>query len=157
MFFLQAVRLPLAKEAKDSINRLIDYCHNFLTGDVTCDGTQADMWSCCSSSALCGEGEGDCDGDSHCFGNLKCGVDNCIGFGSSASAADCCYLPKPAPASPFSCVNDVPAPSGNITSPGWPNDYPLNNDQCWNITCDQTQIVEISFQSFDLEFHSACK
>ena len=124
-----------------------------MTGDVTCDGSQSDMWSCCSSSSLCGEGEGDCDSDTHCFGNLKCGSDNCIGFESST--ADCCYLPTTIP--PLSCDNNVLAPSGNITSPQWPNDYPLNNDQCWNITCDQNQIVEISFQSFDLESHSVCK
>ena len=55
--------------------------------------------SCCSSSNQCGEGEGDCDDDGDCFGNLKCGQgsgydDNCdtsLGFGSKY---DCCYDPE---------------------------------------------------------------
>ena len=48
-------------------------------------------WSCCSSSNQCNVAEGDCDSDSHCSGNLKCGTDNCdtaLGF---PSAFDCCY------------------------------------------------------------------
>ena len=52
--------------------------------------------ACCDSSNQCGEGEGDCDTDDDCFGNLKCGEgngfdDNCdttLGYGSDW---DCCY------------------------------------------------------------------
>ena len=50
-------------------------------------------WSCCTSTNQCGIGEGDCDVDSHCSENLKCGTDNCdttLGF---PSAYDCCYDP----------------------------------------------------------------
>ena len=42
-------------------------------------------WSCCTSANQCGIGEGDCDTDSECSGNLKCGTDNCdttLGFSS---------------------------------------------------------------------------
>ena len=49
--------------------------------------------NCCTSSQKCGEGEGDCDSDVDCAGNLKCGDDNCdtsLGFGSQF---DCCYVP----------------------------------------------------------------
>ena len=54
--------------------------------------------TCCTSSRQCGEGEGDCDSDVDCAGNLKCGQgngldDNCntsLGFPSSY---DCCYDP----------------------------------------------------------------
>ena len=36
-------------------------------------------------------------------------------------------------------------PSGRITSPGWPQNYP-NNTQCtWNVTCNQQEAVHISF------------
>ena len=53
---------------------------------------------CCTSSDQCGEGEGDCDSDVDCVGNLKCGQgngldDNCdtsLGFPSDY---DCCYDP----------------------------------------------------------------
>ena len=56
-----------------------------------CDGTQTNMWSCCSSSNQCGENEGDCDVDSDCLGNLKCGTNNCIGTNFQNPGADCCY------------------------------------------------------------------
>ena len=50
--------------------------------------------SCCVPSNQCGENEGDCDEDIDCFGNLKCGTNNCdprLGFGKST---DCCYDPN---------------------------------------------------------------
>ena len=53
-------------------------------------------WKCCSSSSTCGEGEGDCDKDSHCEGTLKCGKNNCRGLydnNSIKSSMDCCYDP----------------------------------------------------------------
>jgi len=50
-------------------------------------------FSCCSGLAnpRCGEGEGDCDSDEQCAGDLICGVDNCgAGWGSTY---DCCAKP----------------------------------------------------------------
>ena len=47
--------------------------------------------SCCSSSNQCLAGEGDCDDNVDCKGNLLCGKDNCnpeLGFGLEF---DCCY------------------------------------------------------------------
>ena len=44
--------------------------------------------SCCTSTNPCGLNQGDCDSDADCYGDLVCGVDNCIGFGNSF--ADCC-------------------------------------------------------------------
>ena len=49
--------------------------------------------SCCTSSNQCGEGEGDCDGDSDCRGNLVCGTDNCNGPSYMSSWMDCCETP----------------------------------------------------------------
>jgi len=46
--------------------------------------------SCCDSRPDgCPEGEGDCDMDSHCAGELVCGEDNCNGSGFD-STDDCC-------------------------------------------------------------------
>ena len=48
--------------------------------------------ACCTSSNKCGVGEGDCDLDADCIGNLRCGIDNCdtsLGFPSNY---DCCYI-----------------------------------------------------------------
>ena len=47
-------------------------------------------YSCCTSANPCAIGQGDCDTDDQCYGDLKCGSNNCIGFGDSG--ADCCML-----------------------------------------------------------------
>ena len=69
---------PLATELESTTG-----CHNGTGGG-----------SCCSSSNQCFAGEGDCDDNVDCKGNLKCGEDNCnpaLGFGSEF---DCCYDPE---------------------------------------------------------------
>ena len=52
---------------------------------------------CCSTGwAVCGFGEGDCDADSECRGNLKCGSENCHRYtlldivNYFSSSDDCC-------------------------------------------------------------------
>jgi len=50
-----------------------------------------DNWllkECCSEERPCGVGEGDCDNDNECEGELTCGRNNCADFPSSR--ADCC-------------------------------------------------------------------
>ena len=46
-------------------------------------------------------GEGDCDSDSQCAGDLVCGTDNCIVFDTAwpDSAFDCCTTGK----KPYNC------------------------------------------------------
>jgi len=49
-------------------------------------------WTFCKGS--CTVGQGDCDRDADCSGNLVCGHDNCKQFNSQAhSNADCCIKP----------------------------------------------------------------
>ena len=53
---------------------------------------------CCTSSDQCREGDGDCDSDVDCAGNLKCGQgngldDNCDASLGFPSDYDCCYDP----------------------------------------------------------------
>ena len=63
-------------------------CHNGFNGNGG--------GSCCTSSNQCEEGEGDCDSDADCKGDLRCGQgsgndDNCdtsLGF---PGHYDCCY------------------------------------------------------------------
>merc|ERR1719397_715090 len=51
-------------------------------------------WAFCSKSSPCSEGQGDCDRDNHCQGNLVCGKDNCRDWHPNAEKrADCCTLP----------------------------------------------------------------
>ena len=59
-------------------------------GNPNCNPT---TWSkfdgdCCSVDDPCGSGEGDCDDDNDCIGDLVCGKNNCgEGF---PKGADCC-------------------------------------------------------------------
>ena len=53
-------------------------------------------WDGCNDEE-CDEGEGDCDNDSQCAGDLICGKNNCLEDYSSeesnwASGADCCTV-----------------------------------------------------------------
>ena len=45
--------------------------------DWTGTGGDADTWACCNLENQCGFGEGDCDSNNQCEGNLICGIDNC--------------------------------------------------------------------------------
>ena len=49
-----------------------------------------DDWDCCTEECPCREGEGDCDEDSHCQGDLVCGTNNCVLDGDPE--ADCCEV-----------------------------------------------------------------
>merc|ERR1711939_214497 len=59
---------------------------------VYCDGGD----TCCTYDFPCGDGEGDCDTDDDCIGDLRCGTDNCDrGRFPFDSTDDCCYPPIP--------------------------------------------------------------
>merc|ERR1719317_650807 len=51
--------------------------------------------SCCTAANPCGLGEGDCDRDDQCSGDLTCGIDNCNrkSMPSFDSTDDCCQRP----------------------------------------------------------------
>ena len=57
--------------------------------DADCDGGD----NCCSDSEPCGLNNGDCDKDSHCQGELKCGHNNC-GEGRGFDPTDDCCVGK---------------------------------------------------------------
>ena len=54
-----------------------------------CNPANSD-WECCTSANKCDVGQGDCDNDSHCSGNLVCGSNNCA---DGESGLDCCENP----------------------------------------------------------------
>ena len=61
-----------------------------------CTGDPSTNWNCCSDAVPCTLGEGDCDKDTQCEGDLVCGSDNCFrDFPSTGSnwvvGADCCH------------------------------------------------------------------
>ena len=57
-------------------------------GNASC--TQAYGHTCCTAENPCDLGEGDCDKDYDCVGDLRCGDRNCH---PSLELRDCCYLP----------------------------------------------------------------
>jgi len=57
-----------------------------------CDGTGENSGSCCTKDFPCKAGEGDCDSDSDCVGDLVCGSNNCKGE-AFLDDDDCCYKP----------------------------------------------------------------
>ena len=59
-------------------------------GDVVCNGGD----SCCSVTSPCKEGEGDCDSNLHCEGDLLCGANNCdLNNPGFDTTDDCCFRP----------------------------------------------------------------
>ena len=55
------------------------------------------------------------------------------------------------------CGDQLSGPSGKITSPDWPNEYPNFADCFWGIDCSNGENVEITFDSFELEEQSSCQ
>merc|ERR1712110_903008 len=45
---------------------------------------------------------------------------------------------------------------GEIKSPNYPNLYPHNLDETWNLEVASGQKIKLTFESFDLESHSSC-
>ncbi|KAK7881368.1 hypothetical protein WMY93_029777 [Mugilogobius chulae] len=48
------------------------------------------------------------------------------------------------------------SPSGVIVSPGHPNTYPHGANCTWFISVDPGNLIRLSFDSFNLEYHSNC-
>ena len=53
-------------------------------------GTHSKIQECCGTSNPCDEGQGDCDKDSECSGNLICGKNNCDHSKFPSNKTDCC-------------------------------------------------------------------
>ena len=72
---------------------MIRYILSLTESKSKCDGqlSEKESQECCSESNTCDIGEGDCDKDSECTGNLVCGTDNCYSiFGHGSKTLDCC-------------------------------------------------------------------
>ena len=63
----------------------IKYLPNLILILALCNGND----TCCTSNNQCDIGEGDCDKDLDCIGNLFCGKDNCVGD-TFEEDDDCC-------------------------------------------------------------------
>ena len=75
----------------------------FYYSGPRCNGYPTTEWNCCNPTTQCGVGEGDCDTDDDCLGDLICGSsrdssNNCKNdFSNQRSfwteSADCCTEP----------------------------------------------------------------
>ncbi|XP_017555843.2 cubilin [Pygocentrus nattereri] len=54
------------------------------------------------------------------------------------------------------CGGPITAPSGEIHSPQYPNNYPNNVDCSWVITVDESHRILFNFTDMDIESHSSC-
>ena len=59
-----------------------------LKGDCN-GGMFSELTNCCNATHPCNIGQGDCDADEDCLGNLVCGRQNC-GPGFFWNSTDCC-------------------------------------------------------------------
>ena len=59
--------------------------------DPCSSGTEEEIADCCTVEYPCSFGQGDCDYDSECIGELICGKNNC-GVEFPWNDADCCTL-----------------------------------------------------------------
>ena len=67
-----------------------DFCRKLLEYSSGCNGKNVS--DCCTPLKQCGVGEGDCETDADCVGQLKCGTDNCDKT-QYPENTDCCYKP----------------------------------------------------------------
>jgi len=121
----------MAKLFASSLFCAIFVINGFTVAQVggLCNGVPSTNWSCCTDANPCSNGGGDCDRDSHCKGELKCGRNNCRkDFTSDGSnwgrGADCCYSDHVAEAAvpKYECKVDVGFvvdSSGSIGSSNW--------------------------------------
>uniref|UniRef100_A0A3Q1IYA9 Uncharacterized protein n=1 Tax=Anabas testudineus TaxID=64144 RepID=A0A3Q1IYA9_ANATE len=54
------------------------------------------------------------------------------------------------------CGDTLTSPSGTITSPGHPTSYPHGANCTWFISVDPGNLIRLTFDSFNLEYHDNC-
>ncbi|XP_053392429.1 tolloid-like protein 1 isoform X5 [Mercenaria mercenaria] len=54
------------------------------------------------------------------------------------------------------CQHEITAPSGEISSPNWPDFYPSRKDCVWHFSTVNGHRVKIIFENFELEQHQEC-
>ncbi|CAM9291707.1 unnamed protein product [Bubo scandiacus] len=82
-------------------------------------------------------------------------VVSCCGNGALAEHSENVHISGVSTA-----CGDIPeqirSPSGTITSPGWPSEYPARINCSWYIHANPGEIITISFQDFDVQGSRRC-
>jgi len=125
-----------------------------------CKGRNFFPRRCCTPQNPCPEGEGDCEIDNDCSGNLVCGNNNCKQFGTFFHEKDdCCVKPKVTSAEPFQrckgrnffpkpcCTPQNPCPEGE-------GDCEIDNDCSGELVCGNNNCKQ--FGSFYHEKDDCC-
>jgi len=73
-----------------NINETADCCIPLTDTDKV--GGALDWNKACTNNTQCAEGQGDCDHDGHCQGQLICGINNCDTANGANETADCCKV-----------------------------------------------------------------
>ncbi|XP_019641868.1 PREDICTED: cubilin-like [Branchiostoma belcheri] len=117
---------------------------------ANCSEDQFACWdgSCISGSLMC-DGNSDCPyGSDEVFCNQTLSkfkiINGAFHFTATPSAAKCGNM------------SVLTGSSGNLTSPGYPGNYPNNAAACWLITVSSDMIVVIRFPAFNVENAHNC-
>ena len=70
---------------EDVSNILENTAH--LSNAIKCSATNWG-YGCCTTYDPCTLNQGDCNSDDECYGDLKCGTDNCLRFNDSGTYVD---------------------------------------------------------------------
>jgi len=54
------------------------------------------------------------------------------------------------------CGGQLTEETGNVTSPGYPDDYPGNANCTWTIRAPESYLILLHFNIFQLEYDSYC-
>jgi len=80
---------------------------NSVNPGPRCQGRNVDTGRCCTAASPCVEGEGDCDNDQECGGDMVCGNNNCQQFSSIFHPKDDCCVKPPPPVEDFTNIVDL--------------------------------------------------
>ena len=95
----------------------------------------------CSVTKPCRSNEGHCYHDQQCHTGLRCGFRNCANELGYDNTTNCCYE---------HCNKWLDEANGILTSPYYPNNYPLNTECAWTFNApNQTQSLKVQFVDFE--------